>query len=304
MKKALTLLFLLSFVAVMALTGCGSGTTAPEGTNGDDKAAVEETTFERVKRQGYVTVGFANEPPYAYATPDGKLTGQNVEIARAVLKNMGIPEMNGVLTEFGSLIPGLNAKRFDMITAGMYITPERAKQVDFADPEYQIGGALGVRAGNPLNLHSYEDIAANPNVKVAVMAGAQEYDWMLAAGVAESQIVTVPDQPSAFAALQAKRVDAITMTGPSLETLIKNANDPSVERVKDFRISVVNGKKQAAYGSSAFRQEDDDFREAYNAELKKLKESGEVQKIQKQFGYTEAEFAPPDVTAEDALKVW
>ena len=53
-----------------------------------------------------MTIGFANEVPYAYATPEGKLSGEAVEVARTVLQNMGINEMQGVLTEFGSLIPG------------------------------------------------------------------------------------------------------------------------------------------------------------------------------------------------------
>ena len=35
---------------------------------------------------------------------------------------MGINQVEGVLTEFGSLIPGLQARRFDIIAAGMYVT--------------------------------------------------------------------------------------------------------------------------------------------------------------------------------------
>lgn len=293
--KRFSVITVLLLSLMICLMGCGNDTSSTDA---------KLSTLEKIKKQGYVTVGFANEAPYAYTTPDGKLTGLNVEIAREVFKNMGIPEMEGVLTEFGSLIPGLKAGRFDVITAGMYITPERAKEVDFADPEYQIGGALAVKGGNPLNLHSYEDIAANPDVKVATMAGGQEYDWLLAAGVSKDQIETVPDQPSVISALQAGRVDCGTMTGPAMDTLIENANDPSIERVKDFRISVIDGKKQAAYGSSAFRKEDDDLREAYNAELKKLKESGRVAEIHKEFGFTESEFAGPEVTFEDALNVW
>ena len=81
----------------------------------------EETTLERVQREGVVRVGFANENPYAYAELDGTLTGEAVEVARTVFERLGIPEMEGVLTEFGSLIPGLQAGRFDVITAGMYM---------------------------------------------------------------------------------------------------------------------------------------------------------------------------------------
>ncbi|MDX1522826.1 MAG: transporter substrate-binding domain-containing protein, partial [Anaerolineae bacterium] len=117
--------------------------------------AEEESTLERIQREGVVRVGFANENPYAFAKPDGTLSGEAVEVARAVFQALGVEEMEGVLTEFGSLIPGLQAGRFDVITAGMYVNPNRCEQILFADPEYQIGEALVVEAGNPLDLHSY-----------------------------------------------------------------------------------------------------------------------------------------------------
>lgn len=124
MKKSSILIAVLALVMTLGLMGCASD-------GGND--AEQMNTLEKIKEQGYVTVGFANEQPYAYATPDGQLTGLNVEIAREVFNNMGVEELNPVLTEFGSLIPGLKAERFDVITAGMYITPERAEEADFAD---------------------------------------------------------------------------------------------------------------------------------------------------------------------------
>src|SRR5512142_2320672 len=69
--------------------------------------AFAEDSLDRVKKQGFIRIGFANEAPYGYATPDGKLTGEAPEVAKAVLAKMGINEVDGVLTEFGSLIPGL-----------------------------------------------------------------------------------------------------------------------------------------------------------------------------------------------------
>lgn len=256
-----------------------------------------ETAFERAQRTGEVFVGFANEAPYAYATPDGRLTGEAVEVARAVLKRLGIEQMHGVLTEFGSLIPGLMAGRFDIITAGMFITPQRCEQVAFANPEYSIGGALGVKAGNPLDLHSYEDIAANPKARVAVMAGGVEHGYLLGSGVSPSQIVIVPDQPSAVAALQADRVDAITMTGPALQAVLDAAGDPNLERVADYVDTVIDGRTTRGYGAAAFRKEDNDFREAFNRELEALKASGELLDILSDFGFTAQEL-PGDMTAE------
>lgn len=83
----------MSILLVIAVSACGSSTT--DSSDGSEPKQ-EETTLERVQREGYVTVGFANEAPYAYATTSGELTGEAVEVARAVLKRMGIEEMNGV----------------------------------------------------------------------------------------------------------------------------------------------------------------------------------------------------------------
>ncbi|TFE23452.1 ectoine/hydroxyectoine ABC transporter substrate-binding protein EhuB [Cohnella luojiensis] len=286
------------------LVGCGNGGNASSEESSLSSAAVKtasETTLAKAQREGFISVGFANERPYAYATPDGKLTGEAVEISRKILSNLGIQEMDGVLTEFGSLIPGLKAKRFDMITAGMFITPERARQVAFANPEYSIGEAIAVKKGNPLNLHSYEDIKANPKAKVAVMVGAIEVEYLKNVGVADSQILTVPDQPSAISALQSGRADAITMTGPSLQAMLDSAKDNKIERVMDFTQPVIEGKSVRGYGAAVFRIGDDDFREAFNAELQKLKESGELLEILKEFGFTEQEL-PGDATAEELGK--
>lgn len=291
---------LLATTLLVGLVGC-STTTPNNNASSAPAAKGAESTLAKVKRQGFVTVGFANEKPYAYATPEGKLTGEAVEVARAVFKRMGVNDMNGVLTEFGSLIPGLKANRFDVITAGMYITPKRAQEVDFANPEYSIGEAIAVKKGNPLNLHSYEDIKKNSKAKVAVMGGAIESEYMTKVGIAKDQIQIVPDNPSALAALQAGRVDAITMSGPSLQTLLDTSKDANLERVMDFTQPTIDGKSVRGYGATVFRKEDKEFREAFNKELQALKDSGELLTIIKQFGFTEQEL-PGNVKAEDLSK--
>jgi polar amino acid transport system substrate-binding protein len=262
-------------------------------------AESEESALERAQREGVVRVGFANENPYAYAQPDGTLTGEAVEVARAILQDMGIPEMEGVLTEFGSLIPGLQAGRFDIITAGMYITPTRCEQVLFANPEYTIGEALIVEAGNPLGLNSYEDIAANPNVRVGTGAGYLEYDYMIAVGVSEDQISLFPDDPSGVAGVQAGQIDAWTGTRPTLLSTLTTVNDPNLEIADPFTQPVIDGESIAAYGGAAFRYEDADFRNAFNEGLQELKDSGRLLEILSQFeGFDEAAL-PGDVTAQD-----
>jgi len=292
--KKFFIFLLTACMLVLPFTGCASDSQGGNGSGG-------ETALERAKNEGYVTVGFANEKPYAYQTSEGELTGESVEVAREVLKNLGINEMRGVLTEFGSLIPGLQAKRFDMVTAGMFITPERARDVSFANPEYGIGEAIAVKKGNPLEIYSYEDIASHDTATVAVPGGAIEYDYLTALGVPEDKIVTVMDMPSALAALQAGRVDVITATGPSLQATLDTADSSEIERVMDFSQPVIDGESVKGYGATVFREEDDDFVSSFNEELKKLQDSGELLEIIQPFGFTEEEL-PGDVTTEDLIK--
>lgn len=156
-----------------------------------------------------------------------------------------------------------------MITAGMFINPERCSAVLFADPEYSIGEALAVKKGNPLGLGSYADVAKDDDAKVAVMTGAVEIGYMEKSGIPSERIVQVPDQASAISALQADRVQAITMTGPSLQAMLDSASDESIERVTDFEQPVIDGESVRGYGATAFRKADTEFQEAYNAELQK-----------------------------------
>lgn len=276
-------------IALVFLTGCSSNN--------------DQSTLEKAREQGYVTVGFANEKPYAYQTADGELTGEAVEVARVILERLGIEEMRGVLTEFSSLVPGLQAGRFDMVTAGMFITPSRAAEesVQFANPEFMIGQAIAVEKGNPYDLHSYEDIGENPEVKIAVVGGAVEYQYVTASGVSEDQIITVPDMPSALSSLLSGRVDVITATGPSLQATLDTAGNDTIERVEEFEQPIIDGNSVEGYGATVFRTEDQDFIDAFNAELEKLKESGELLEIIEPFGFTEKEL-PGDITTEDVIQ--
>jgi len=289
-KKLKTILFIMT--SILVLSACSAvSTTSNKSTS----------TLEKAKKDGKIVVGFAGEKPYAYEDENGKLTGESVEVARAIFKKMGIEKMEGKLTKFSSLIPGLKAGKFDVITAGMYITPKRCEQVAFANPDYQIGEALAVSKGNPHNLKSYEDIAKNPKLKIAVMNGAIEIDYLKAAGVKDSQMEVVTDIPSDITSLESGRVDAITMTGPTLKAALETAKAKHIETVEDFKQPTVDEKSVAGYGAAAFAPEDKDLVDAYNKELQKMKDSGELINTISKFGFTKKEL-PGDMTADELCK--
>jgi polar amino acid transport system substrate-binding protein len=223
-----------------------------------------ETTLQKARRQGYIRVGFANEAPFGYATPAGKLTGEAPEVAKVVLARMGIPEVDGVLTEFGSLIPGLKAGRFDIIAAGMFITPKRCKQINFSEPSYGIGQAFLVPQGNPKHLYTYADVAQRSDIKLAVMAGAVERGYAKNAGIPMTQLVTLPDPPSMLAAVQAGRADAAALTALSIANLA--AKGDGVESTPPF--ATVAGKSVMGHGGFGFRKADVDLLAAFNKHLK------------------------------------
>ena len=137
-------------------------------------AQAQSPLEQKIAESGKVVIGIANEAPYGFAAQDGTVTGEAPEIAKHILGQMGVEEVEGVITEFGSLIPGLNAGRFDMIAAGMFLTPERCGQITFSEPTYGIGQAFLIKEGNPKNINNYEDVAANSDVTLAVMGGAIE----------------------------------------------------------------------------------------------------------------------------------
>lgn len=238
------------------------------------------TTLETVKQNSTVRIGYANESPFAYTETDGKVTGESPEIAKIIFARMGINKVDGVLTEWGSLIPGLRAGRFDVIAAGMYITPARCKQVIFTDPQYQLPDALLVAKGNPKQLHSYEDVAKNPDVKLAIMAGTVNLQYARDAGVKDSQILQVPDTTAQLQAVRAGRADAAVGTQLTMKGLAGKGGE-KVEAMTEFK----DDPSHIGYGALAFRPEDKDLRDAVNAELKKWLGSEDHLKTVAPFGF-------------------
>ena len=256
-------------------------------------AGAQADLLEDATSSGQITLGIANEAPYGYVTPDGELTGEAPEIAKHILGEMGITEVEAVITEFGSLIPGLQAGRFDMVAAGMFVTPERCQQVTFSEPTYGIGQAFLVQEGNPKDLQTYEDIAADGDTTLAVMAGAVERGYARDSGVPDDQVMVMPDTAAGTAAVQAGRADAFALTSLSIRRLADGA--AGVEVAEAF--GEVAGQSVKGHGAFAFRPEDEAFIEEFNRQLAEFIGSEEHLALVEPFGFTKDEL--PQKTTQD-----
>jgi polar amino acid transport system substrate-binding protein len=253
------------------------------------------SALDKAKQQGFITVGFAGEAPYAYQE-GGKLTGEDPAVHQAIWKAVGVNDLRGVQVDFGQLIPGLNANRFDVVAAGMFILPERCQQAAFSEPVYCAPNAFLVPKGNPKNISDFKSVE-QAGIKVGVLSGAVEGLYAQKSGVSSGKIVQLASQRDGLAALSSDRVGAFALTSISLRNMLKDNPDASVELTTPFT-PVIDGKEQLGCGGAVFRKADNDLREAFNTELAKLKQSGQLVKLIEPFGFGPETVPPNDVTTE------
>lgn len=247
-------------------------------------SAAGATTLQDVKDQGYIRAATANEVPYSFMKDDGTSSGIGPDVANAVLKKMGVTDVTWTVTPFGTLIPGLKARRFDFVAAEQNISPERCKQVAFTEPNSSYGEGLLVKKGNPKKLTTYADIAKDPTLKVAVVSGANNIDFLRAVGVKDDQVIFITANADALATVQS-RADAYAATELTVASLAKG--QANVEQVKPFTDPVVNGKPVRNFGGFAFRPEDKELYDAFNVALVEFRKTDDYKKILMSYGLSE-----------------
>lgn len=234
-------------------------------------------TLERLRDQGFLKIAMANEPPYTELKADGTVTGMVPELVKLVMKDLGVPTVNGEITSYDSMIPGLQAKQWDVVAAGLAQTPERCEQVLFSDPDTVSEEALFVEEGNPMNLHSYADVARNKDAKIPMLTGSAQEETALKRGITPDQFVLIPDVPSALEALKSGRANALITIPESVEGA--GGIPPGFERVKDFKDPVKFGT------GIAFREEDKAFRDAFNEVFRAKKQDGSFVELSDRYGF-------------------
>ncbi len=155
-----------------------------------------------IKKAGTIMVGTEGAFPPMNFFKGKDLTGFEIELTNAVAKNLGLKTDWKVLS-FDALLPALGTGRFDMVAASHTITEERAKAVDFANPEYCTDGVFVTKKGGPKTV---ADLAGK---KVGAGIGSTNLQILSTIkGIKPEDIKSFPKDLDALQALIAGRIDA------------------------------------------------------------------------------------------------
>lgn len=267
-------------MSIRTILSMAAGASALMAVITSTSAFADDARLEELKAQGFARVAIANEPPFTAVAADGKVSGAAPDVAREVFKRLGVADIVASISEYGAMIPGLQAGRHDVITAGLFMKPERCAAVAYSEPVLCDAEAFALKKGNPLKLKSYKDIADNPDARIGAPGGGTEEKLALEAGVPRDRVIVVPDGQSGLKMLQDGRIDAYSLPVLSINDLVAKANDPEIEVV-----APVEGAPVYCDGA-AFRKGDEALRDAFDVELAKLKESGEFAKIIEPYGFS------------------
>lgn len=292
-RTATTTAIVLTGALAIGLVGCASGGGTGNGGGGDDGAAT--STLERLQEEGTITLAIASERPYSWVDESGEPTGATIAIHEEIFGNLGIDNIEVEEVDWNSLIPGLNAGRWDAVSAGMSILPDRCAEAAFSDPEIMYTTTLAVEAGNPHGLSDLDSVAAaGGDVTLAVQSGAIEEGYAQDLGI--SNTVQVDNATAGLELVQAGRADAFALTAVSLNWMTQD--NPNLDTTEAF-VQVIDGVEQIGAGATVFRQEDTELLKAYNEELAKI--TADEQKylsLVEEFGFTAENLPPADLTTE------
>ena len=251
MKKLLAVVAACA-LSVAALAGCGGG----------DNAASDNKNNDSNKLRVGSTIDFA---PFEFQDEGQKdYQGFDMDLIRAIGKEMG-REVEIQNLGFDGLIPALQGKNIDVAISGMTINEERRKNVNFSDPYYESGLTIIVREGEE-SIKNFQDLKGK---KVAVQIGTTSAEEVKKIDGVEIKELNTP--ADCFMELKAGGVDAVVNDKPVNEYYITKSGATGVKELQE-KLTAEN------YGI-AMSKDNADLQKEFNAALKKLKDSGEYQKI-------------------------
>jgi ABC-type amino acid transport substrate-binding protein len=174
-------------------------------------------TLDDIKAKGVLVVGsgVVGSKPWMYKNEDGTYGGMEYEMLQYIIKKLGVPKVEIVDTAWETLIPGLKAKRWDVIFSGMTVTEERRQGagIEFTRPYYFESDRIVVKADSPYQ--KPEDLAGKTlGVPLGTVEEIQAKS-LISKGIGKDS-KAFENVATVFQALLSGQVDAIVMDNTSL----------------------------------------------------------------------------------------
>ena len=262
--------FVLGSIAAVVLAACGG-----EGSNSASSApaqsgAASGSLIERINNKGTITVGTEGTyAPFTYHDKNGKLTGYDVEVTRAVADKLGI-KVEFKETRWDSMMAGLKAGRFDVVANQVGLTsPERQATFDKSEPYSWSGAVLVARKDS--NIKSIDDIKG---VKTAQSLTSNYGEKAKAAG---AELVPVDGLAQSLTLIEQKRADATLNDELAVLDYLKNKPDAGVK-------IVWSAPADEKVGSGLIvNKGNDEALAKFSTAMNELKADGTLKKLGEQF---------------------
>lgn len=220
----------------------------------------------------------ASYAPFEYKLPSGELAGFDIDIGNAICEKLGI-ECVWIEQAFDSLIPGLLARKFDLVHSAVTVTEERKKVIDFTDPLYEVSSQLV--AAKDSGIDGSDESLKGKNVGVLQGSVQETYArqrWDRRSGV---RVTSYTEQSQTIADLKVGRVDAILFESPNaIEGLL---NTPDGEAYTFVGEPIINDPIMNNEIAIGIRQGQDELKDKINAAIKELKEEGAIDKLAEKY---------------------
>ncbi len=247
------------------------------GLFGAMRGAYANDTLAEIKKRGELVVATEMQFPPFDISDNGVYKGVDRELVDAVAKELGV-KVSYLDLPWTSVLPGLEAKKFDLCIAPVTITKERMKRYLFTVPIADATAALMKRA-NDASIAKPEDIAGKA---VGGQKGTSQLEQLKAFAAKLPKPVDVKeyvDNNQCYADLAAGRIDAAVNSLPNLAYA-------AAQRSDTFAV-VLPAFGQPTYFSWVGRLDDATLIDAVNAAIVTTEADGTMAKIQKTwFGQT------------------
>ena len=261
MKKFTAAMLTMALAGTM-LTGCGStasNTTTDDNAAKDNTAATDTAADFKLATDGKLTMATnAYFEPWEYY--DGEnIVGIDPEVAQAIADKLGL-ELEIMDMDFDSIITAVSAGKADMGMAGMTVTEERQKNVDFSQTYASAVQAIIVPDGS--DIKTADDMEGK---KIGVMQGTEQFG--------EDAVVRFNKSAEAVMALTQGKIDCIVIDNEPAKKIIE-ANSG---------LTILDSKYSQEDYAIAFAKGNDGLRDAVDAALGELISDVTVEQIMNKY---------------------